>query len=134
MPARWATRPPTSAPGPGVGRDQSSARRSATASPATSHRSSSACVARSIGLAAHARSPCRIAPRRARYVIGSTASNGPPAPGTPSPGAGMGECEPRNFLRPCLLLLLQERPAHGYDLVERLHTSFIDDTDAGGVY
>lgn len=46
----------------------------------------------------------------------------------------MGECEPRNFLRPCLLLLLQERPAHGYDLVERLHTSFIDDTDAGGVY
>ena len=46
----------------------------------------------------------------------------------------MGECEPRNFLRPCLLLLLQERPAHGYDLVERLHLSFIDDTDAGGVY
>lgn len=46
----------------------------------------------------------------------------------------MGDCEPRNFLRPCLLLLLKERPAHGYDLVERLHTSFIDDTDAGGVY
>ena len=46
----------------------------------------------------------------------------------------MGECEPRNFLRPCLLLLLQERPAHGYDLVERLHSSFIDDTDAGGFY
>jgi poly-beta-hydroxybutyrate-responsive repressor len=46
----------------------------------------------------------------------------------------MGECEPRNFLRPCLLLLLQERPAHGYDLVERLHTSLIDDTDAAGVY
>ena len=46
----------------------------------------------------------------------------------------MGECEPRNFLRPCLLLLVQERPAHGYDLVERLHASFIDDTDAGGVY
>lgn len=46
----------------------------------------------------------------------------------------MGECEPRNFLRPCLLLLLQERPAHGYDLVERLHAALIDDTDAGGVY
>ena len=46
----------------------------------------------------------------------------------------MGECEPRNFLRPCLLLLLQERPAHGYDLVERLHASLIDDTDAAGVY
>lgn len=27
---------------------------------------------------------------------------------------------PRNFLRPCLLLLLRDRPAHGYDLVERL--------------
>ena len=46
----------------------------------------------------------------------------------------MGDCEPRNFLRPCLLLLLQEQPAHGYDLVERLHTTLIDDTDAGGVY
>ncbi len=46
----------------------------------------------------------------------------------------MGDCEPRNFQRPCLLLLLQERSAHGYDLVERLHASFIDDTDAGGVY
>ena len=46
----------------------------------------------------------------------------------------MGECEPRNFLRPCLLLLIQERAAHGYDLVERLHASLIDDTDAGGVY
>ncbi|MDT7746219.1 MAG: PadR family transcriptional regulator, regulatory protein PadR [Actinomycetota bacterium] len=46
----------------------------------------------------------------------------------------MGGCEPRNFQRPCLLLLLQERPAHGYDLVERLHASFIDDTDTGGVY
>jgi PadR family transcriptional regulator PadR len=46
----------------------------------------------------------------------------------------MGECEPRNFMRPCLLLLLKERPAHGYDLVDRLHAAFIDDLDAGGVY
>lgn len=46
----------------------------------------------------------------------------------------MGECEPRNFIRPCLLLLLRERPAHGYDLVERLHAAFIDDLDPGGVY
>jgi PadR family transcriptional regulator, regulatory protein PadR len=46
----------------------------------------------------------------------------------------MGECEPRNFIRPCLLLLLKERPAHGYDLVERLHAAFIDDLDPGGVY
>jgi poly-beta-hydroxybutyrate-responsive repressor len=27
---------------------------------------------------------------------------------------------PKNFMRPCLLLLLRERPAHGYDLLERL--------------
>jgi PadR family transcriptional regulator, regulatory protein PadR len=27
---------------------------------------------------------------------------------------------PRSFLRPCLLLLLREEPAHGYDLLERL--------------
>src|SRR3954469_80151 len=27
---------------------------------------------------------------------------------------------PKNFLRPCLLLLLREHPAHGYDLLERL--------------
>ena len=27
---------------------------------------------------------------------------------------------PRNFLRPCVLLLLREEPAHGYDLLERL--------------
>jgi len=27
---------------------------------------------------------------------------------------------PKNFLRPCLLLLLRERPAHGYELRERL--------------
>jgi PadR family transcriptional regulator, regulatory protein PadR len=46
----------------------------------------------------------------------------------------MGECEPRNFIRPCLLLLLKERPAHGYDLVELLHAAFIDDLDPGGVY
>jgi PadR family transcriptional regulator, regulatory protein PadR len=46
----------------------------------------------------------------------------------------MGEYEPRNFMRPCLLLLLSERSAHGYDLVERLHATFIDDIDAGGVY
>ena len=31
----------------------------------------------------------------------------------------MGECEPRNFLQPCLLLLLRERSDHGDDLVNR---------------
>lgn len=38
---------------------------------------------------------------------------------------GPGDCQcnggqPRNFVLPCLLLLLREGPAHGYDLVERL--------------
>jgi PadR family transcriptional regulator PadR len=35
---------------------------------------------------------------------------------TPEPAA----LTPRSFLRPCLLLLLREAPAHGYDLLERL--------------
>lgn len=38
---------------------------------------------------------------------------------------GPGDCQcnggqPKNFVLPCLLLLLREGPAHGYDLVERL--------------
>ncbi len=28
--------------------------------------------------------------------------------------------QPKNFLQPCLLLLLFQRPAHGYELMERL--------------
>jgi PadR family transcriptional regulator, regulatory protein PadR len=35
---------------------------------------------------------------------------------TPEPAA----LTPRSFLRPCLLLLLREERAHGYDLLERL--------------
>jgi PadR family transcriptional regulator, regulatory protein PadR len=46
----------------------------------------------------------------------------------------MGECEPRNFLQPCLLLLLRERSDHGYDLVARLHEMHAPDGDAGAVY
>lgn len=41
---------------------------------------------------------------------------------------------PRNFLRPCILLLLREQPAHGYDLLERLRTlGFVRD-DPGRLY
>ena len=40
---------------------------------------------------------------------------------------------PRNFLRPCLLLLLREQPAHGYELLERLRT-FGFARDPGGLY
>ena len=41
---------------------------------------------------------------------------------------------PRNFLRPCLLLLLREQPAHGYDLLERLRPLGFGRDDPGGVY
>ncbi len=41
---------------------------------------------------------------------------------------------PKNFLRPCLLLLLREQPAHGYDLLERLRTLGLPGDDPGGLY
>lgn len=41
---------------------------------------------------------------------------------------------PRNFLRPALLLLLREQPAHGYDLLERLPTLGLPGDDPGGLY
>ena len=41
---------------------------------------------------------------------------------------------PRAWLRPCLLLLLAEQPAHGYDLLERLAELGLDRLDAAGLY
>ena len=41
---------------------------------------------------------------------------------------------PRNFLRPCVLLLLRESPAHGYDLIERLRVFGFSRSDPGGLY
>jgi PadR family transcriptional regulator, regulatory protein PadR len=41
---------------------------------------------------------------------------------------------PRNFLRPCILLLLREGPAHGYDLLERAQALGFTRTDPGGLY
>ncbi len=41
---------------------------------------------------------------------------------------------PRNFLRPCLLLLLAEQPSHGYDLLEQLTDLGLEQTDPGGLY
>lgn len=41
---------------------------------------------------------------------------------------------PRNFLRPCLLLLLSEEAAHGYDLLEQLPELGVRHTDPGGLY
>lgn len=41
--------------------------------------------------------------------------------------------QPKNFLRPCLLLLLGEQSAHGYELLERLKV-FGFSRDPGGLY
>jgi PadR family transcriptional regulator PadR len=41
---------------------------------------------------------------------------------------------PKNFLRPCLLLLLREQRAHGYELLERLRPLGFAGDDPGGLY
>jgi poly-beta-hydroxybutyrate-responsive repressor len=41
---------------------------------------------------------------------------------------------PRNFIRPCLLLLIAEQPSHGYDLLERLGAIGVLPVDPGGLY
>jgi len=41
---------------------------------------------------------------------------------------------PRNFLRPCLLLFIAERPSHGYDLLERLNDIGYQRAEPGGLY
>lgn len=41
---------------------------------------------------------------------------------------------PRNFIRPCLLLLLAEHASHGYDLLERLGSLGVHETDPGRLY
>lgn len=41
---------------------------------------------------------------------------------------------PRNFLRSCLLLLLREQSAHGYELLERLGPLGLSRDDPGRLY
>ena len=41
---------------------------------------------------------------------------------------------PRNYLHACLLLLIAESPAHGYDLAERLEGLGLANVDSGAVY
>jgi poly-beta-hydroxybutyrate-responsive repressor len=41
---------------------------------------------------------------------------------------------PRSFLRPCILLLLREAPAHGYDLMERAQAFGFTRSDPGAMY
>jgi|SRR5215471_2725201 len=50
-----------------------------------------------------------------------------------SPGRQIEVGQPKRFLQPCLLLLIAECPAHGYDLLERL-ASFGFERDPGGLY
>ncbi|MFU8871605.1 PadR family transcriptional regulator [Micromonospora sp. SL4-19] len=42
--------------------------------------------------------------------------------------------ELRGLLHPFLLLLIHERPGHGYDLIERLETMGVPDIEPGHVY
>lgn len=56
------------------------------------------------------------------------------APPTTVGGHCMTELEPRNFLQPCLLLLLREQDDHGYGLAARLRPLHDGDGDAGRVY
>lgn len=41
--------------------------------------------------------------------------------------------QPKHFVKPCLLLLLQERPDYGYDLVARLRPLGVED-DSAAIY
>ena len=41
---------------------------------------------------------------------------------------------PRNYLRPCLLLLLAEGTSHGYELLGQVTALGLDRLDAGGLY
>lgn len=45
-----------------------------------------------------------------------------------------GHVLPKNFLRPCLLLLLHESPAHGYELRDRLRPLGFNRDDPGRLY
>lgn len=52
---------------------------------------------------------------------------------TPGPDDAPGAL-PRNFLRPCLLLLLAEGHAHGYELLDQVAELGLERADPGGLY
>lgn len=61
------------------------------------------------------------------------------APALDSDGAAADACrcdggQPKNFARPCLLLLLSEAPAHGYELIERMRPFGFEVGDPAGIY
>ena len=49
-------------------------------------------------------------------------------------GGGFGKRRGRNLLRPTLLFLMHQGPAHGYDLVDRLRSFGIEDIDPSLIY
>jgi PadR family transcriptional regulator, regulatory protein PadR len=51
-----------------------------------------------------------------------------------TPTEATGVALPKNFIRSCLLLLLREQPAHGYELLERLRPLGFDRDDPGRLY
>lgn len=42
--------------------------------------------------------------------------------------------QPKNFARPCLLLLLSEAPAHGYELIDRMRPFGFEVGDPASIY
>ncbi len=52
------------------------------------------------------------------------------AKGIDEPHGGL----PRNYLRACLLLLIGEAPAHGYELLEQIGQLGLATVDPGGLY
>ena len=46
----------------------------------------------------------------------------------------LGSGLPKDFLRPCLLLLLREHDAHGYELLELIDVFGFDQSDPGALY
>ncbi|MBE1532175.1 helix-turn-helix transcriptional regulator [Actinomadura algeriensis] len=46
----------------------------------------------------------------------------------------MNGCEARSLLHPYLLLLIYERPGHGYDLIDRLSCLGVSDVEPGHAY
>ena len=57
-----------------------------------------------------------------------------PVPDVEAAGCRCDGGQPKNFARPCLLLLLAEAPAHGYELIERLRPFGFDLSDPASVY
>lgn len=53
---------------------------------------------------------------------------------TGGPGEEVPVGLPRNYLRPCLLLLLAEGTSHGYELLDQVAALGLDRVDPGGLY